>query len=97
MAQQIASAVETHLDVYRDIGPIAAVATLFRDNVSLAVEAAMERAAGDEEILTWCGRRSETFPAQPLRAARMMTSPHAAVSRTFSLVVDARRDSSAVD
>ncbi len=37
--------------LYRDGGRIAAVATLFRDDVSLAVEAAMERNAGDEEIL----------------------------------------------
>ncbi|HEY0371972.1 MAG TPA: FAD-dependent oxidoreductase [Thermoanaerobaculia bacterium] len=38
--------------VYRDGGGIAAVATLFRDDVSLAVEAAMERGAGDDEILS---------------------------------------------
>jgi apoptosis-inducing factor 3 len=37
--------------VYRDDGRIAAVATLFRDDVSLGVEAAMERNAGDNEIL----------------------------------------------
>ncbi len=37
--------------VYRDGGRIAAVATLFRDDVSLAVEAAMERDAEDEAIL----------------------------------------------
>ena len=37
--------------VYRDGGRVAAVATLFRDDVSLAVETAMERNAGDEEIL----------------------------------------------
>ncbi|HKR64016.1 MAG TPA: FAD-dependent oxidoreductase, partial [Thermoanaerobaculia bacterium] len=37
--------------VYRDGGRVAAVATLFRDDISLAVEAAMEREAGDEEIL----------------------------------------------
>ena len=37
--------------VYRDGGRIAAVATLFRDDVSLAVEAAMERGGGDEELL----------------------------------------------
>jgi cation diffusion facilitator CzcD-associated flavoprotein CzcO len=33
------------------LGRIAAVATLFRDDVSLAVEAAMEHNAGDDEIL----------------------------------------------
>ncbi|MFP5246803.1 MAG: NAD(P)/FAD-dependent oxidoreductase, partial [Thermoanaerobaculia bacterium] len=38
--------------VYRDGGRIAAVATLFRDDVSLAVEAAMERNASDDEIAT---------------------------------------------
>jgi NADPH-dependent 2,4-dienoyl-CoA reductase/sulfur reductase-like enzyme len=37
--------------LYRDGGRIAAVATLFRDDVSLAVEAAMERNAGDDEIV----------------------------------------------
>lgn len=37
--------------LYRDEGRIGAVATLFRDDVSLAVEAAMERNAGDDEIL----------------------------------------------
>lgn len=37
--------------VYRDGGRIAAVATLFRDDVSLSVEAAMERGASDEELL----------------------------------------------
>ena len=37
--------------VYRDGGRIAAVATLFRDDVSLAVEAAMESNAGDDAIL----------------------------------------------
>lgn len=37
--------------LYRDGGRIAAVVTLFRDDVSLAVEAAMERNAGDDEIL----------------------------------------------
>ncbi|HUR83104.1 MAG TPA: FAD-dependent oxidoreductase, partial [Thermoanaerobaculia bacterium] len=37
--------------VYRDAGRIAAVATLFRDDISLAVEAAMERNAPDDEIL----------------------------------------------
>jgi NADPH-dependent 2,4-dienoyl-CoA reductase/sulfur reductase-like enzyme/nitrite reductase/ring-hydroxylating ferredoxin subunit len=37
--------------VYREAGRIAAVATLFRDDVSLAVEAAMERDAGDDAIL----------------------------------------------
>jgi NADPH-dependent 2,4-dienoyl-CoA reductase/sulfur reductase-like enzyme/nitrite reductase/ring-hydroxylating ferredoxin subunit len=37
--------------LYRDAGRIAAVATLFRDDVSLAVEAAMERDAGDDAIL----------------------------------------------
>jgi apoptosis-inducing factor 3 len=37
--------------VYRDGGRVAAVVTLFRDDVSLAVEAAMERDAGDDEIL----------------------------------------------
>jgi NADPH-dependent 2,4-dienoyl-CoA reductase/sulfur reductase-like enzyme/nitrite reductase/ring-hydroxylating ferredoxin subunit len=37
--------------VYRDAGRVAAVATLFRDDVSLAVEAAMERNAADDEIL----------------------------------------------
>ncbi|HEX2059872.1 MAG TPA: FAD-dependent oxidoreductase [Thermoanaerobaculia bacterium] len=36
--------------VYRDGGRIAAVTTLFRDDVSLAVEAAMERNAADDEI-----------------------------------------------
>ena len=36
--------------VYRDEGRIAAVATLFRDDVSLAVEAAMERGADDDAI-----------------------------------------------
>jgi len=38
--------------VYRDAGRIAAVVTLFRDDVSLAVEAAMQRGAEDEEIET---------------------------------------------
>jgi NADPH-dependent 2,4-dienoyl-CoA reductase/sulfur reductase-like enzyme/nitrite reductase/ring-hydroxylating ferredoxin subunit len=37
--------------VYRDGGRIAAVATLFRDDVSLAVEAAMEQGVGDDAIL----------------------------------------------
>lgn len=37
--------------VYHDDGGLAAVATLFRDDVSLAVEAAMERNEPDEEIL----------------------------------------------
>jgi apoptosis-inducing factor 3 len=37
--------------VYRDAGRIAAVATLFRDNVSLAVEAAMERLESDDALL----------------------------------------------
>jgi apoptosis-inducing factor 3 len=37
--------------VYRDGGRVAAVATLFRDDVSLAVEAAMERGADDDAIL----------------------------------------------
>ena len=37
--------------VYRDGGRIAAVATLFRDDVSLAVEVAMEHAAADDELL----------------------------------------------
>jgi len=37
--------------VYRDGSRVAAVATLFRDDVSLAVEAAMERNADDEAIL----------------------------------------------
>ena len=37
--------------VYRDGGRVAAVVTLFRDDISLAVEAAMERNASDEEIL----------------------------------------------
>jgi apoptosis-inducing factor 3 len=37
--------------LYRNGARIAAVATLFRDDVSLAVEAAMERDAGDDEIL----------------------------------------------
>jgi len=37
--------------LFRDGGRIAAVATLFRDDVSLAVEAAMERNAGDDELL----------------------------------------------
>ena len=36
--------------VYRDGGRIAAVATLFRDDISLAVEAAMESGAGDDAI-----------------------------------------------
>ena len=37
--------------ILRDEGKIAAVVTLYRDDVSLAVEAAMERKAGDDEIL----------------------------------------------
>lgn len=37
--------------VYRDGNRIAAVATLFRDDISLAVEAAMERGAEDDELL----------------------------------------------
>ena len=37
--------------VYRDESRIAAVVTLFRDDISLAVEAAMERNAGDDAIL----------------------------------------------
>jgi NADPH-dependent 2,4-dienoyl-CoA reductase/sulfur reductase-like enzyme/nitrite reductase/ring-hydroxylating ferredoxin subunit len=37
--------------VYRDGGRIAAVATLFRDDVSLAIEAAMESNAGDDAML----------------------------------------------
>jgi 3-phenylpropionate/trans-cinnamate dioxygenase ferredoxin reductase subunit len=37
--------------VYRDGGRVSAVVTLFRDDISLAVEAAMERNAGDDEIL----------------------------------------------
>ncbi|HET8774831.1 MAG TPA: FAD-dependent oxidoreductase [Thermoanaerobaculia bacterium] len=37
--------------VYRDAGRIAAVATLFRDDVSLAVEAAMARNESDDAIL----------------------------------------------
>jgi apoptosis-inducing factor 3 len=37
--------------VYREGGRIAAVVTLFRDDISLAVEEAMERGAGDEAIL----------------------------------------------
>jgi apoptosis-inducing factor 3 len=37
--------------VLRDGGRVAAVITLFRDDVSLGVEAAMERGATDEEIL----------------------------------------------
>jgi NADPH-dependent 2,4-dienoyl-CoA reductase/sulfur reductase-like enzyme len=37
--------------IYRDGDRIAAVATLFRDDVSLAVEAAMESNAGDDAIL----------------------------------------------
>lgn len=37
--------------VYRDGGRVAAVVTLFRDDVSLAVEAAMEAGAGDDAIL----------------------------------------------
>jgi apoptosis-inducing factor 3 len=37
--------------VYRENGRIAAVATLFRDDVSLAVEAAMERGDSDDAIL----------------------------------------------
>jgi NADPH-dependent 2,4-dienoyl-CoA reductase/sulfur reductase-like enzyme len=36
--------------LYREGGLITAMATLFRDDVSLAVEAAMERGASDEEI-----------------------------------------------
>jgi NADPH-dependent 2,4-dienoyl-CoA reductase/sulfur reductase-like enzyme/nitrite reductase/ring-hydroxylating ferredoxin subunit len=36
--------------VYRENGRITAVVTLFRDDVSLAVEAAMERDAGDDEV-----------------------------------------------
>jgi NADPH-dependent 2,4-dienoyl-CoA reductase/sulfur reductase-like enzyme/nitrite reductase/ring-hydroxylating ferredoxin subunit len=51
-AQHFGSLTETNAAiVYRDAGQIAAVATLFRDDVSLAVEAAMERSAGDDEIL----------------------------------------------
>lgn len=37
--------------VYRDAGRISAVATLFRDDVSLAVEAAMARNESDDAIL----------------------------------------------
>lgn len=37
--------------VYRDGGLVSAVVTLFRDDISLAVEAAMERNAGDDAIL----------------------------------------------
>lgn len=37
--------------VYLDGGRVAAVATLFRDDISLAVEAAMERNASDGELL----------------------------------------------
>src|ERR1044071_8762991 len=37
--------------VYREEGRVTAVVTLFRDDVSLGVELAMERGAGDEEIL----------------------------------------------
>jgi apoptosis-inducing factor 3 len=37
--------------VLRDGGRVAAVVTLFRDDISLAVEAAMERTAGDDAIL----------------------------------------------
>ena len=37
--------------VFRDGGRVAAVVTLFRDDISLAVEAAMERNAGDDAIL----------------------------------------------
>jgi apoptosis-inducing factor 3 len=37
--------------VYRDSGRVTAVVTLFRDDVSLAVEAAMERHATDDAIL----------------------------------------------
>ena len=37
--------------VYREDGRITAIATLFRDDVSLAVEAAMERSESDEAIL----------------------------------------------
>jgi NADPH-dependent 2,4-dienoyl-CoA reductase/sulfur reductase-like enzyme len=52
-AQLFGSFEETNAAVlYRDGGRIAAVATLFRDDVSLAVEAAMERNAGDDEILS---------------------------------------------
>ena len=36
--------------MYHDNGRIGAVATLFRDDISLAVEAAMERDATDGEI-----------------------------------------------
>lgn len=42
--------------LYRDQGRVAAVATLFRDDVSLAVEAAMEREAPDEEIAALVSR-----------------------------------------
>ena len=37
--------------VYRENGRVMAVVTLFRDDISLAVEAAMERNAGDGEII----------------------------------------------
>jgi NADPH-dependent 2,4-dienoyl-CoA reductase/sulfur reductase-like enzyme/nitrite reductase/ring-hydroxylating ferredoxin subunit len=37
--------------VFRDGGRVSAVVTLFRDDISLAVEAAMERNASDDEIL----------------------------------------------
>jgi len=37
--------------VYRDGGRVTAVVTLFRDDISLAVETAMERNAGDDAIL----------------------------------------------
>ena len=37
--------------VYRENGRVTAVVSLFRDDVSLAVEAAMERGATDAEIM----------------------------------------------
>jgi NADPH-dependent 2,4-dienoyl-CoA reductase/sulfur reductase-like enzyme len=51
-AQLFGSLDETNAAVvYRDGGRIAAVATLFRDDVSLAVEAAMEDDASDDALL----------------------------------------------
>jgi NADPH-dependent 2,4-dienoyl-CoA reductase/sulfur reductase-like enzyme/nitrite reductase/ring-hydroxylating ferredoxin subunit len=51
-AQLFGSPDETNAAVvYRDGGRIAAVATLFRDDVSLAVEAAMEDNASDDALL----------------------------------------------
>ena len=51
-AQLFGSLAESNAAVVsRDEGRIAAVATLFRDDISLAVEAAMERNAGDDASL----------------------------------------------